>query len=315
MEADSDSKSAAEIRLGRHVTWVGFWTNSALSVLKILAGVFGRSSAMVADGIHSASDLLTDVAVIAVIGKARKSPDKEHSYGHGKIETFVTFLIALLLGAVGVGIFIDGAERALASLRGEILEKPEWIALIMAVLSIASKEWLFRYTRTAARKIGSKAMEANAWHHRSDAFSSLATLVGVAGAMFLGIKWRILDPLAAVLVSVLIVSMAWKMARDVVRELLESSLPADVTDKMMKIISGTPGVMAFHHLRTRQNGSTKIVDVHILMDPELSIVQAHEIATDVEHRLKEDFSPIVVNVHMEPYTTERAAHHSGSPLA
>lgn len=263
---------------------------------------------MVADGIHSASDLLTDVAVVVVIGKSRKLPDSDHAYGHGKIETLVTFLIAILLGVVGVGILVDGVQRAVESLRGEVLARPGWIALAMALLSIAAKEWLFRYTRTAARKISSPAMEANAWHHRSDAFSSLATLVGIAGAMFLGEKWRILDPLAAVLVSGLIIAMAVKMGRAVVRELLETSLPGVITEKMREIISSTPGVMGLHNFRTRQNGNMKIVDVHILLDPELTIVQSHEIATDVERRLHDAYAPIVVNVHMEPYTAARAAH-------
>ena len=296
----AEVSDAGEIRVGRRVTWVGFFANVILSVFKILAGVFGRSSAMIADGIHSASDLLTDVAVLIVIGVSRKKADRSHAYGHGKIETFVTFLIALLLAGVGVGIFIDGAERAIDSFRGTRIPQPGWIALAMAVVSILVKEWLFRYTRRAARKIHSTAMEANAWHHRSDAFSSLATLVGITGAMFLGPHWRILDPLAAVFVSVLIVIMAYKMGMSAVAELLEASLPKDITEEMVKIITTTPGVKTFHHLRTRQNGNTKIVDLHIKLDPELSLMKAHDIATDVERRLRERFAPIVVNVHMEP---------------
>lgn len=300
-EASSQISEASEVKFGRHVTWVGFWANVALSVLKVLAGVFGRSSAMIADGVHSASDLLTDVAVLIVIGASRKKADKSHAYGHGKIETFVTFLIALLLGGVGAGIFIDGLKRAIDCLHGMVIPQPGWIALAMAVLSILAKEWLFRYTRRAARRIHSSAMEANAWHHRSDAFSSLATLVGIAGAMFFGERWRILDPLAAVFVSVLIFIMAYKMAKQSAAELLEATLPKEITTEMVKIIAATPGVRAFHHFRTRQNGNTKIIDLHIKLDPELSLVKAHDIATDVERRLKERYDPVVVNVHMEPY--------------
>ncbi|MDE5870733.1 MAG: cation diffusion facilitator family transporter [Muribaculaceae bacterium] len=294
-------ESSEEVRLGRKVTWVGFWTNAGLSVLKILAGVFGRSAAMIADGVHSASDLLTDVAVLIVIGVSRKKADSSHSYGHGKIETFVTFLIALLLGAVGIGILVDGVERGLAFFKGEEILKPTWIALSMALVSILVKEWLFRYTRSTARKIASTAMEANAWHHRSDAFSSMATLAGVAGAMFLGPGWRFLDPLAAVVVSALIIAMACSMAKSSVKELLEASLPNEESDRIRKIIETTPGVKDFHHLRSRSNGNTKIIDFHIKLDPDIPLRTAHDIATKVENRIKEEFSPSVVNIHMEPY--------------
>ena len=293
--------SSEEIRLGRHVTWVGFWTNAVLSVMKILAGLFGRSSAMIADGVHSASDLLTDIAVLIVIGVSRKKADSSHTYGHGKIETFVTFIISLLLAVVGIGILIDGVERGIEFFKGGIILQPTWIALTMAFLSILTKEWLFRYTRSTARKIASSAMEANAWHHRSDAFSSIATLAGVAGAMFLGPKWRFLDPLAAVVVSALIIAMACNMAKTSIKELLEASLPKEQSDRIRNIIETTPGVKDFHHLRSRSNGNTKIIDFHIKIDPDISLNEAHDIASEVENRIKHEFSPAVVNIHMEPY--------------
>ncbi len=296
-----ENVSQEEIRVGKHVTWIGFWTNLALSVLKIVAGVIGRSSAMIADGIHSASDLITDIAVVLVIGVSRKKADTSHSYGHGKIETFVTFIIALLLAAVGIGILVDGVERAIAFFGGESISRPTWIALAMAIVSILAKEWLFRFTRKAALRIHSSAMEANAWHHRSDAFSSLATLAGIAGAMFLGPGWRFLDPLAAALVSVLIITMAVKMARTSVRELLEASLPASETDSIRQIITSTPGVKDYHHFRSRSNGNTRIIDFHIKLDPDITLRQAHDIATTVENEIKEKFPPAVVNIHMEPY--------------
>lgn len=297
-------KAEKDIRAGRHVTWVGFWTNAGLSAMKILAGIFGRSSAMVADGIHSASDLLTDVVVLVVIGVSRKKADSSHSYGHGKIETFATFLIALLLAAVGVGIFADGLQRVVSSLNGATLPRPEWIALAMALLSIGFKEWLFRYTMSAARKIKSSALEANAWHHRSDALSSLATLAGISGAMFLGDGWRILDPIAAMAVSVLIVVMAYRLSIDSAKELVEASLPTETTEQISEIIGQTRGVKAFHRLRTRRNGNRIIIDVHVKVDPALSIIEAHDIATDVEHQLSDAFSPVTVNVHIEPYAVE-----------
>ncbi len=304
-------KETDDIRLGRRVTWVGFWTNIALAIFKVLAGIFGRSSAMVADGIHSASDLLTDVAVLIVIGASRKKADEDHTYGHGKIETLVTLLIALILAGVAVGILIDGIERTVNALNGEVIPKPEWIALAMAVVSIGAKEILFHYTRNAARKIGSTSMEANAWHHRSDAMSSLATLIGISGAMFLGEQWRILDPIAAIFVSILILVMAVKMGKNVVNELLETALPTEETDRMHQIVSTTPGVKGYHRFRSRKNGNTRIVDLHIKLDPKLSIVEAHDIASEVERRLKKEFDPIAVNIHMEPYVeppTNASAH-------
>ncbi len=298
---DLESETSAEVRMGRHVTWVGFWTNAGLSVLKILAGVFGRSSAMIADGVHSASDLLTDVAVLIVIGVSRKKADSSHSYGHGKIETFVTFIISLLLAAVGIGILVDGVERGIDFFNGGEIPLPTWLALSMAVVSIIIKEWLFRYTRSTARKIASSAMEANAWHHRSDAYSSLATLAGIAGAMFLGPQWRFLDPLAAVVVSFLIIGMSWSMAKTSVMELLEASLPKEETDQIKELIESTPGVMDYHHFRSRSNGNTKIIDFHIKLDPTISLREAHDIATNVENRIKNEYGPAVVNIHMEPY--------------
>lgn len=294
--------TATEIKIGRHVTWVGFWTNIVLALTKIAAGILGRSSAMVADGVHSVSDLLTDIVVLVVIGASRRRADGDHAYGHGKIETFASFIISVLLALVGIGIFADGAVKVVASLQGAALPQPGWIALAMAVVSIVTKEWLFRYTRSAARRINSSSMEANAWHHRSDAWSSMATLAGIAGAMFLGAKWRVLDPLAAVFVSVLIVLMSWKLMKQSVMELLETSLPSDVIEPMMKIISSTPGVMRFHRFRSRRNGRSMIVDFHIKVDPDLTIVRAHDIASEVERRIRSAFGNVQVNIHIEPWT-------------
>lgn len=260
---------------------------------------------MIADGIHSASDLITDVAVVAVIGVSRKKADNSHSYGHGKIETFVTFIIAVLLAAAGIGILVDGVERGIEFFKGGHIPRPSWIALTVAIVSILTKEWLFRYTHKTATRIHSSAMEANAWHHRSDAFSSLATLAGIAGAMFLGPRWRFLDPLAAVMVSVLIISMAVKMARSSVRELVEASLPSDESESIMQIIRSTPGVKDFHHFRSRSNGNTRIIDFHIKLDPDITLRQAHDIATTVENEIKTNYAPAVVNIHMEPYSPKQ----------
>ncbi len=290
-----------EVKAGRKVTLVGMWSNIILAVLKVLAGIYGRSSAMIADGVHSLSDLLSDVVVLVVIGASRKKEDDDHSYGHGKIETLASLAIAILLAGVAVGIFIDGFERVIASVNGAEIPRPGVIALVMGLVSIAVKEWLFHYTRRVGIRISSEAMIANAWHHRSDAFSSFATIAGIAGAMFLGEKWRILDPLAAMVVSVLIMVMSWKLASGAVRELLEESLPAEITEKMKQIISSTPGVKSFHRFRSRKNGSLMIIDVHVKADPDISLAKSHDIASDVEQRLRDAFGRVLVNVHMEPY--------------
>lgn len=295
---------AVAVREARRVTWTGFWSNVALSALKIVAGILGRSSAMVADGIHSASDLVTDVVVLAVIGVSRRKENSRYTYGHGKYETFATLVIATLLGVVGIAMFYDGLCGCISALRGGLPARPGWIALVMAVVSIAVKEWLFRYTRSAGRRIASGALEANAWHHRSDALSSLATLAGIAGAMFLGSHWRVLDPLAAMVVSVFIVLMAVRLALPSARELLEVSLPAALTGEMERIVSGTPGVIAYHHFRSRRNGSRLIADMHIKVAPDITVDRGHEIATAVEQRLHARYGDILTNIHVEPYRGE-----------
>ncbi|MDE6528995.1 MAG: cation diffusion facilitator family transporter, partial [Muribaculaceae bacterium] len=205
---DREFSDEQAVRLARHVTWVGFWMNALLGVIKVLAGVFGRSAAMVADGVHSFSDFVTDIIVLIFVGIGRRKANVEYQYGHGKFETFATMLLALILGVVGVLFFVDGAEKTLRAMHGEQLPAPGWIAMVTAVASIAAKEWLYRYTRRAGEKIHSAVVVANAWHHRSDAFSSLATLAGIGGAMFFGVHWRVLDPVAAMVVRVFIVMVS-----------------------------------------------------------------------------------------------------------
>lgn len=297
------------VRKARHVTWVGFWTNAALGAGKIAAGIIGRSGAMVADGVHSLSDFVTDVIVLVFVSLSRRRADADHQYGHGKYETFATMLIALALLVVAVLLLVDGVDKVWLTLHGEILPRPGMIALVVAVVSIVSKEWLFRYTKRWGEKINSVAVIANAWHHRSDALSSLATLAGVAGAMFLGEHWRILDPLAAIVVSVFIVIVAFRIGMPSVGELLEMSLPASVCTGMWTVIRETPGVKAFHHFRSRRNGGKIIIDVHIKVDPAISVVEGHDIADLVERRLRRHYgSDMITNIHVEPYRGEDVDH-------
>lgn len=288
--------------IARRVTWVGFWMNALLGVAKVLAGVFGRSAAMVADGVHSFSDVVTDVIVLVFVGIGRRKANVEYQYGHGKFETFATMLLAVILCVVGVMFFVDGAEKTWHAMHGMAIPSPGWIAPVTALVSIMAKEWLYRYTRKAGEKIHSAVVVANAWHHRSDAFSSLATLAGVAGAMFFGEHWRVLDPLAAMIVSVFIVVVSVKIGKPAVQELLEVSLPADVVKGMYGIIGATPGVEAFHHFASRRNGNRMIVDLHIKVEPGITVERAHYIATEVENRLKGAYGQdMLVTIHIEPY--------------
>ena len=284
------------------VTWVGFFTNLILSAAKIVAGVVGRSSAMVADGIHSLSDFVTDFIVIIFIKISSKNEDSDHPYGHGKFETFATMLISFALFIVAIGIFYSGSVKIYEVLNGRTIERPTYLALIMAAVSIVVKEGLYWYTIIIGRKIDSPAVIANGWHHRSDAFSSIGTLIGISGAMFLGERWRILDPITSVIVGIFIVAVACKLARPSIQELLEVSLPKEIEAAIKEQVKETPGVKAFHHLRTRKNGNSFIIDMHIKVDARSSIVEAHDIATHVENNLKAAFGKHTqVNVHIEPY--------------
>lgn len=284
------------------VTWVGFFTNLILSAAKIVAGVVGRSSAMVADGIHSLSDFVTDFIVIIFIKISAKNEDSDHPYGHGKFETFATMLISFALFIVAIGIFYSGSVKIYEVLNGRTIERPTYLALVMAAVSIVVKEGLYWYTIIIGRKIDSPAVIANGWHHRSDAFSSIGTLIGISGAMFLGERWRILDPITSVIVGIFIIDVAYKLARPSIQELLEMSLPQEIEQKIEQKIQATPGVITFHHLRTRKNGNAFIIDMHIKVDARSSIVEAHDIATHVENNLKAAFGKHTqVNVHIEPY--------------
>ena len=303
-ETEQITDMAREKKAAR-VTWVGFFTNLLLSTAKIIAGVVGRSSAMIADGIHSLSDFITDFIVIIFIKISSKHEDSDHPYGHGKFETFATMLISFALFIVAIGIFYSGSVKIYEVLNGRVIERPTYLALIMAAVSIVVKEILYWYTIIVGRKIESSAVIANGWHHRSDAFSSIGTLIGISGAMFLGERWRILDPITSVIVGIFIIGVAYKLARPSIQELLEMSLPEEIEHSIEQKIQATPGVITFHHLRTRKNGNAFIIDMHIKVDPHSSIVEAHDIATHVENNLKTAFGKRTqINVHIEPYLTK-----------
>lgn len=283
------------------VTIVGSLVNAVLIGLKFAAGVFGRSSALIADAVHSLTDFITDVIVLIFVRISGKPRDKGHDYGHGKYETLATLVIGLVLIAAGIGLLVDGVEKVIKCLNGEPLPEPTWIALAVAAISILAKEVLYRYTIREGKRLDSDAVVANAWHHRSDAISSLGTMVGIAGAMFFGVKWRILDPLAAALVSVFIIKSGFDIVRPCINELLESSLPDSEVDVISDIIRTADGAVGFHNLRTRKVGNAKAIDVHVKMDGKIPLVEAHDIATAIEKRIKHRFgSNTIINIHMEP---------------
>lgn len=283
------------------VTFIGFAVNLVLAAGKLAAGLLGRSGAMVADAVHSFSDLATDVVVIAFARISAKPKDTGHDYGHGKYETLATIVISLVLAAVGAGILLGAVRAIRAVLDGGVLPRPGAVALIAAVVSIIAKEVLYRYTVRAGRAVESPSLIANAWHHRSDALSSLGTLIGIACAYFLGQKWRIADPIAALLVAVFIFKIAFNLIRRGLDELLERSLPDEVEQEILRIVAADPAVHDPHNLRTRRIGASIAIEVHVRMDGEMSVRRSHEVTVGIERRLRERFGAgTMIAVHVEP---------------
>ncbi len=289
------------IKTIKKVTMTGVWINALLVIMKIFFGYWGNSDALVADGYHSMSDFITDVIVIVFVAASYKKADSGHPYGHGKFETIATVLIGLILFIVGAAIGYAGGIKLASALNGEILPQPDILTLYIAIVSIALKEFCYRYTLTYGKKLNSSALIANAWHHRSDAISSVATVVGVSFAIFLGMGWRIMDPIASILIAIMICVSAIKIAMPSVKELLEVSLPEEDVDKLRGIITSVPGVLKVHNLRARMNGHSCIVDVNIHINPDITVRAGHRIATEVEQKLKREFAPdIIIYVHIEP---------------
>jgi cation diffusion facilitator family transporter len=288
-------------RIATRVTWRGFIANFILSTFKLAAGILGRSSAMIADAFHSFSDSVTDIIVIWGFRIVAKPADRNHNYGHGKVETLSSTLIGIILFLVGVRILYGAIKSIELCLHDKIICQPGYIALIAAAISIVVKEYLYRYTDTAGKNLHSMALVANAWHHRSDALSSIGALLGIGGAIFLGGKWSILDPIAAVVVSLLIIKVAFTIARGGLNELLEASLGDEIQDRILILARGVPGVCNPHHLKTRRIGNAVAIDIHIEVDRTLNVVMAHEIATAVEVTLRKQFGDeSFISVHIEP---------------
>ena len=284
------------------VTLVGFVVNLILSAAKLAAGILGRSGAMVADAIHSFSDMATDIVVIVFARISSKPKDDGHDYGHGKYETLATIIISLALAAVGIGILSSSIGSIRTILEGGTLPRPGAVALVAAVVSIVAKEILYRYTVRVGRRIDSPSVIANAWHHRSDALSSLGTLAGIGCAYFLGEKWRIADPIAALLVAVFIFKIALDLSRTGLGELLEKSLPADVEQEILSIVTANPEIRSPHNLRTRRIGASIAIEVHVRVDGAMSVAHSHALTVDIEHRLRARFGAgTMIAIHVEPF--------------
>ena len=283
------------------VTLVGGVVNVALLIFKFVAGIVGHSAAMVADAVHSLSDLATDVIVLIFVHISSKPQDKSHDYGHGKYETLAMTLIGVALMAVAIGIIYNGAMKISAWLGGEQLEAPGMLALWAALLSVLLKEGVYQYSMVKARKLDSQVLAANAWHHRSDALSSIGTAIGIGGAIFLGQRWTVLDPLASLVVGAFIVKVALELLRDGVSDLMEHSLPDDVEEEMLRMVGEVPGVACPHDLRTRKSGNHYAIELHILMDGNMSLRDAHNKASEVEDLLRARYGQDThVAVHVEP---------------
>ena len=297
MESEKSSREKGIYK----VTIVGSIVNFLLLVFKFFAGIAGHSAAMLADAVHSLSDFITDIVVIVFVRIAGKPEDKGHDYGHGKYETLATAIIGLLLLCVGFGIFWNGASSIYTLLRGGQLESPGVVALVAALVSIVSKEILYQYTVIQGKKLNSQAVIANAWHHRSDALSSIGTAIGIGGAILLGDHWRVLDPVAAVVVSFFIMKVSVRLLIPCVDELLEKSLPEDVEKEIEQTVLSFPGVSQPHHLRTRRIGNYYAIELHVRMDGKITLEEAHSTATAIENKLKEMFGKGThVGIHVEP---------------
>ena len=285
----------------RNITIWGAVLNLTLTAGKIAAGILGRSAAMVADGIHSLSDLLSDFVVLAFTRISSKGKDRDHSFGHGKYETLATLIVSVILVSVGANMMSSGVKAIVAVFNGEILPKPGSIALIAAIVSIAIKEILYHATIRVGKKTGSTVVIANAWHHRSDALSSIGSLIGIGGAILLGDKWTMLDPLASCIISIAIITVAVKMAMPSLAELLETSLPEEIVKEIETTTASVAGVNNVHELKTRRNGMSFIIDAHIVVDPDISVVEAHDIATAVEDALRTRYGQETqLSIHVEP---------------
>lgn len=283
------------------VTLVGSIGNLLLLSFKFVAGIVGHSAAMVADAAHSLSDFVTDIVVLVFIRIGSRPQDASHDYGHGKFETLATLFVALGLVAAALSIIISGVLQFIRWLQGETLQMPGMLALWAALLSIVIKEVMFRYTLRVGKKNNSPAVIANAWHHRSDALSSIGAAIGIGGALLLGKKWAVLDPLASILVGLMLLRVSWDLLKTSINELTDSSLPEEVEKEIEEIICRQEQAHELHNLRTRRIGNRIAIEAHVRLDGNMPLQEAHEIVSRMEQELRARFgAKTLITIHMEP---------------
>ena len=293
LEQLSDEKSKKIVMRVSGVTIAG---NLVLSLLKLLAGILGHSGAMISDAVHSASDVFSTVVAVIGINISRKKSDKDHQYGHDRMECVAAIILAVILFATGIGIGINGLEQIIKGVEGN--KAPGLVALVAAVVSIATKEWMYWYTRGAARKINSGALMADAWHHRSDALSSVGAFIGILGAR---LGFPILDPIASVAICVLIVKASVDIFRDAIDKMVDHSCDEATEESMREVIMGVKGVKGIDLLQTRLFGSKMYVDIEISADGEIPLNEAHDIAENVHHSIEKNFKDVKhCMVHVNP---------------
>ncbi len=288
----------SSVKAGRKVTLLGLFINTFLILLKFSAGIFGDSQALIADAVHSISDLFTDAVVLLGIKIGSKPPDEEHHFGHARIETLASAIVGLAL--IGTAVFL-GIDAAL-NIHRHTEYHPTGIALIGAGVSIALKEALYRYTVLIGRRIKSQLIVANAWHHRSDALSSIAVLLGVGGTLIKP-SWHILDACAALIVSFFIIKVGLDILWKTLREFTDTAPRPEIMEKLMQLSRAVEGVMDAHDLRVRISGGFYQAEIHIVVDGQLTVVEGHRIAKTVERCLEQEMDDLDrVIVHVDPAT-------------
>lgn len=291
---DEGENSARAIR---RVVKIGCVVNALLMCLKLSAGYFGHSDALVADGFHSLNDLAADIIMLVFVGISYKAADNKYSFGYGKFETFSSFLISAFLIVVGCTIAFEAVETIVGYFNGEVLDQPDIWTVVVVLVAMACKEGLFRFYSYSGKKENCQALVANAWHHRSDAFASVATLIGVTFSHFFGPSFRILDPVASLVLSVFILVPAIRLFRPAFGELMERALPKAEVDKAMEAVRSVRGVADVTYIRTRRVGHHLVFDLGIKVSPSLSVAQGVEVTKNVEEALKKTFCKhIIVSV-------------------
>ena len=283
------------------ITWLGIIVNAILMAAKLAAGILGNSQAMIADAAHTFSDFATDFAVLIGIRLSRKPKDDDHAYGHGKYETLAATVVGIVLLAAGLKLGWDALHTIVRAIGGQPLAAPAQIAFWVAIASVVSKEILYRKTIAVGRATANDSVIANAWDHRADALSSAGAAAGIGAATFLGDDWAVMDPIAAALVSLLMLKIAFTIVREQLGNLTERALPEALNQEIASISLSVPDIAHPHNLRTRTVGKTVVIDLHVRVDPDMRVADAHAVVSDLERKLRDRFGDdTITTVHIEP---------------